>query len=207
MKTVKNNGLRFVEDQDEETSVWEQKKALRTRMRNLRSEIVNRDGKEGLLVENVLAVLSEMTGAGTKPSCFIYLSYSSEAPTDRLIETLLEKGYSVYCPRIEQGEMVAVTYGEDFSLSAYGIREPLGTLFDGSPDLAITPLLAADKQGNRLGYGGGYYDRYFKTHNKTLRIGYAFDAQLVERLPATQEDERLDMLVTEQKILRFSRTC
>ena len=155
--------LQFVEKSNE--SVAERQKLLRAYMKKRRAENENRDVKEDLLVENFFTVLErtrEMRTAGTRLCVFTYLSFSVEAGTDKLIQRLLERGDKVLCPRVEGKEMLAIEWGEDFSLSAFGIREPMGTPFDGNIDLIVTPLLAADRQGNRLGYGRGYYDTFFK---------------------------------------------
>ena len=138
----------FVEKR--ESSAAERKASLRTYMKRRRGENENRDIKESLLVENFFA-----GGFAEKESFFVYLSFSSEAPTDKLIARLTAAGKRIYAPRAEGKEMAAVPLGEDFSLSPYGIREPLGSPWAGSIDVAVVPLLAADEQGNRLGYGGG----------------------------------------------------
>ena len=166
----------------------------------------NRDGKEECLIENLYKALSLQTdGAGTGLTFFVYLSFSREAPTDKLIESLLSDGYRVCCPRIQNKEMVAVEYGDDFTLSAFGVREPTGEVYDGNVDFAIVPLLAADRKGNRLGYGGGYYDKYLKG-TKARRIGFCYDCQLVQNVPVDEWDERLDVIVTENQILPVSKT-
>ncbi len=198
MNTTK---LRFVEG--EALTLTERKEGLRAYMKSRRADNENRDVKEELLCENVCSVLEDFVktgGAGTRRKVFIYLSFSSEAPTDKLIETLLEKGFSIYCPRIEEGKMQAAAYGEDFTLSAWGIREPLGELLQGEADFIITPLLAADERGNRLGYGKGYYDRYFAEHPKGVRIGYGYDFQILREVPCEDADERLDVLVTDKRV-------
>jgi 5-formyltetrahydrofolate cyclo-ligase len=98
--------------------------------------------------------------------------------------------------------MLAVPYGDDFPLSSYGIREPVGQAFLGEMDYIVTPLLAVDLSGNRLGYGGGYYDRYFKKHPKALRVGYCFDFQIVNEVYAEPWDEKIDYIVTDKQIIR-----
>ena len=74
------------------------------------------------------------------------------------------------------------------------------------PEILIVPLVAFDAGGNRLGYGGGFYDRTLaglRARRATLAIGFAFDAQQAERLPLEPTDERLDMVVTESRVLEF----
>lgn len=107
-------------------SVSERKASLRSYMKKRRGENENRDVKEALLLENFLK-----SGAAERESFFVYMSFSSEAPTDKLIAYLLAQNKRVYCPRTEGGEIVPVEYGEDFSLSPYGIREPLGKAYEG----------------------------------------------------------------------------
>ena len=192
--------LRFAEDESIK-SVIERKKALRIRMKERRANNENRDVKEILLAENVLAVLEKLNGDRDKKKVFCYLSYSAEAPTDGLIERLLEQGYEVYCPRVEGKEMQVVAYGEDFTISSWGIREPVGEPFEGKIDYAIVPFLAVDKQGNRLGYGGGYYDRYFERNPNTLRIAYGFDFQIQKEVPTEETDKKMNCIVTDKQVL------
>ncbi len=209
---MNTNKLRFVEDTSTaQTSVAERKKAMRRRMKERRADNENRDVKETLLTENCLALLnsllqiSKLNKGQEQPSCFVYLSFSSEAPTDKLIENLLSAGVRVYCPRVEGKQMQAVAYGEDFSLSAYGIREPLGEPFEGEIDAVIVPLLAVDTQGNRLGYGGGYYDGFLRKHTQAKRIAYCFDFQVETQVPAEEWDEKMQYIVTDKRVLQVEK--
>lgn len=156
--------------------------------------------KEERLIENFYKAVFEKTGgAGMKLSFFIYLSFFLEAPTDGLIERLLRDGHKVYCPRMENGELVAVEYGGEMTLSSYGIREPEGPSYDGKIDIAVVPFLAVDKQGNRVGYGGGYYDRYLKRSPAT-RVAYGYDFQVVSVVPCEEWDEKMHLIVTDERI-------
>jgi 5-formyltetrahydrofolate cyclo-ligase len=76
------------------------------------------------------------------------------------------------------------------------------------PELLITPLVAFDRQGYRLGYGGGYYDRSFaelRRKRTTWGIGFAYAGQEVKAVPREATDQQLDALVTQTEILRFDR--
>lgn len=191
--------LRFADV--EASSIQEQKARLRAYMKGKRAENTNRDVKEQRLIEHFYqAVFNQTSGAGTSLNIFIYLSFLREAPTDQLIERLRADGHKIYCPRIENGEMYAVEYGEDFSLSDYGIREPIGISFHGKIDVAVIPFLAVDKQGNRLGYGGGYYDRYLKT-STAKRVAFGYDFQIANAVPFEEWDEKMDVIVTDERIL------
>lgn len=76
------------------------------------------------------------------------------------------------------------------------------------PEILIVPLVAFDAAGGRLGYGGGFYDRtleQLRRRGPRLAIGFAFDGQETDRLPLEPTDQPLDMLVTESRVLTFSR--
>jgi len=76
------------------------------------------------------------------------------------------------------------------------------------PEILVVPLVAFDARGGRLGYGGGFYDRtleLLRSKRATLAIGFAFDAQEADELPLEPTDQPLDMMVTESRILQFSR--
>lgn len=197
------NKLHFVE-KDEKTA-REKKKDLRLYAKEKRAIVDNRDAKETCLIRRLYqAVFSKMEGAGTSLRFFIYLSFSREAPTDKLIESLLLDGHKVYCPKIENSEMTAVEYGEDFTLSEYGIREPVGEAYQGELDVIVLPVLAVDRLGNRLGYGGGYYDRYVKG-KKAKRIAYCYECQVVKSVPFEEWDEQVDMIVTDENIYKIEK--
>ena len=204
------NKLRFVETPS--CSLEESKNTLREYAKKRRANNENRDLKEALLIKNFFKIFGALQeeilqkeGAGTHLNVFTYLSYSLEAPTDKLIDGLLAKGVKVFCPRIQDTFLQAVEYGEDFALNRFGIREPLGEPTTEEMHIVILPLLAVDKSGNRLGYGGGYYDRYLQQHNHAIRIGYCYDFQIVNHVPSTSLDERLDLIVTERRILSPNR--
>lgn len=198
------NNLRFVENEQpqSEQDVRESKKRLRAYMKARRGENENRDVKESLLLDNAFSALQEKgLGTGTGKRVFVYLSFSSEAPTDKLIERLIEQGWQVYCPRIGDKKMSAVEYGEDFTLSTFGVREPLGEAYDGDMDVAIVPMIAVDEQGRRLGYGGGYYDRYLGAHPETLLLAYGFDFQILRQVPTETHDIKMDGIITDKRIV------
>ncbi len=89
----------------------------------------------------------------------------------------------------------------------FGAKVPeVDDYFD--PEILIVPLVAFDAAGNRLGYGGGFYDRTLerlRARRATLAIGFAFDAQEAEGLPLEPTDQPLDMIVTESRVLDFKR--
>ena len=98
-------------------SVEQKKSSLRAYMKRRRGENENRDVKENGLVENFFS-----TRAMEKESFFVYLSYSSEAPTDKLISRLLKAGKTVYAPRVEGRDMEAVLFGRFHSVRTRDTR-------------------------------------------------------------------------------------
>ena len=190
--------LRFVDDEKE--NVAERKASLRAYMKELRAGIDNKDVKAEQATRNAIEYLEKKRKENGGDIVFVYQSFSTEMDTDMLISQLQEKGFRVYCPKIENKVMYAVALGEDFTISKFGIREPIGDKLLTSPHYVITPLLAVDKQGNRLGYGKGYYDGYFARYPNALRIGYAFDRQVIRQVPTEHTDIQLQTLITETDV-------
>ncbi len=202
------NTRKFTFVEEENISIDERKKQLRSYAKTKRASVVNRDVKETLLNENFDAayhtLFGESIGAGTRRTVFVYISFSSEAPTHTLIERLLGLGYMVVVPRVEGKQMVAVEVrmdSEDFQRSDFGVLEPLGRAYDGEIHLAVIPFLAVDKQGNRLGYGGGYYDKFLQAHPQTKRMAYGFACQVLQSVPSGALDEKMQCVVTEDNVV------
>jgi len=89
----------------------------------------------------------------------------------------------------------------------FGLCEPPASAAEVVPDVLLVPLLACDREGYRIGYGGGYYDltlRALRARQEVLAIGVGYAAQRIERLPHDGHDERLDWLVTEEGAEPFS---
>lgn len=100
--------------------------------------------------------------------------------------------------------MRAWTIGDAFKEGQWGIREPLPEAPEVLPDIALVPLAAFDRAGQRIGYGAGYYDMTLaslRAKKKVVAIGIAFAVQEVPHVPATERDERLDFVLTEKEII------
>ena len=100
--------------------------------------------------------------------------------------------------------MVAVEHSEELTLSSYGIREPVGDSYEGNIDFAVIPFLAVDKQGNRLGYGKGYYDKFLK-NSKAKRVAYGYGFQVLNSVPHEEWDEKMDIIVTDEEIIKVEQ--
>jgi 5-formyltetrahydrofolate cyclo-ligase len=186
-----------------------EKRRVRERVLALRDAMPEgeRDAAGRAIVERLLS-LPELTRAKT---VMVFWSFGSEIDTPPLLTGLHERGARVALPRIVERDLEARTYapGDPVSLTSFGAAEPS----DGEAvppeevDVIVTPGVAFDRRGMRVGYGGGYYDRFFaRTRADAVRVGAGYSAQLVEEpLPAAAFDLPLDLLVTEAETLRFAR--
>ncbi len=145
----------------------------------------------------------------------IYLSNDSELDTGPLINALWQAGKQLYLPVLHPftaGNLLFIEYQPETGLlpNRFGINEPELQCHKIRPvaelDLILTPLVAFDKQGNRLGMGGGFYDRTlasWRNKPQPLIAGIAHDCQQVEHLPAESWDVPLPVILTPQKIWQF----
>lgn len=141
----------------------------------------------------------------------MYLAIPNEADCCDAIAAAWQQGKTVIVPKIswEHKEMVAVQIDSleaDFSTEVSGLRNPI----DGVPvpfgqiDLVVTPALAYDRSGNRLGRGGAYYDRFFASDElKASRCGFAFSEQFIESIPVENHDQMVHFLVTDSEVITF----
>ncbi len=138
-------------------------------------------------------------------SVFVYVSTKYEINTIAIIENALETGKNVCVPLCgKNGEMSArqITSMETLSKGQYGIPEPpLSSKMVERPELILVPALSCDMMGYRLGYGGGYYDRFMQ-RVKAECMALCAESRLVERLPHDGFDKRCGWVVTERQVLR-----
>ncbi|GAW40463.1 5-formyltetrahydrofolate cyclo-ligase family protein [Brevundimonas sp. SH203] len=131
----------------------------------------------------------------------LYRAMGSELDADALAMTLEAEGRRLCLPVVVQRDAPmqfrAWAPGEPLELDAAGCPAPLPLAEVVDPDLILTPLLAFDRFGGRLGQGGGYYDRTFAERPDALRIGFAYAGQGVERLTLEDHDVRLHGVLTE----------
>ncbi len=157
----------------------------------------------------VCAKLLEIIEGNEAKNIFAYIAVGSEVSLENLVKTLekSEGKYSVSFPgAMKNGEMKALRplSESDFKLSAHGIKAPAEerstAVKPEELDIILVPLLLFDADKNRLGQGGGYYDRYLPKAKSALKIGVAFEAQRYAKLPHEPHDFPLDIIVTEDKL-------
>ena len=138
---------------------------------------------------------------------FIYVSYNQEVDTFILLEECLKDGKNVYAPRVTsrtEMEFYRILSRNDLVRGYMGIMEP-GELCEKSgiyEGLFIMPGLAFDKDFHRIGYGGGFYDRYLARDNCFIKAALCFDFQLLESVPFEEYDLKPDIIVTENRLIR-----
>lgn len=158
------------------------------------------------LGEMILGRLLALPPLDEAETVSLFASFGSEVPTEPVIDRLVDEGHRIALPRVEGTEIVLVAYrpGDPMERAAYGALEPTGNdrLAPEAVDLIVTPGVAFDPGGHRLGYGGGFYDRLLRRSSAdALRIGLAFEVQVVDVVPHGPADEIVDAVVTERRTL------
>lgn len=146
----------------------------------------------------IIAKLKEHPRFVAAHTIMLYHSLPDEVDTRRLIAGIKDK--TIVLPRVtgeREMELRLYTGPDDLQQGAYGIMEPCGPLFTRYCDiqLAVIPGMAFDKNGNRLGRGKGYYDRFLPQLNKVYKIGICFDFQLVETVMTEPTDIPMDEVI------------
>lgn len=172
-----------------------EKTEARSIFRTLRKELKNAE-KDDKITKFALDAF------GAYESFFVYISIGTEVGTERIIEELKKRGKKICVPRVFDKEMRSVRLSDKLHTGAFGILEPQGDTEE-TCAVAFTPMLAADKAGYRLGYGGGFYDKYFSGHETVLRVGLSYEGQLTDELYHEKTDMKLDAVVTENGIKYF----
>ena len=147
-----------------------------------------------------------------RQSIFVYVSFRSEVATFDLIDVLIDMGKRVIVPitRVREKRLDAIHItnpATDLQPGYCMIPEPMEELCrtnQVAPEEIETILLPGsvfDERGGRFGYGGGYYDRFLARNPAAMRIGLAFDLQIIDKAPLSAHDQILDLVVTETRII------
>lgn len=128
---------------------------------------------------------------------YCYSSINNEVSLDELIKDIFSKGKILALPKVIDNDLVfyEVDNFDKLQPGYYNILEPVDCKEASEPDLIITPGVAFTKAGNRLGYGGGYYDRFFERYPDVYKIGVAFDFQILDGIPIEEHDFILDEII------------
>jgi len=161
-----------------------------------------RSMKSRIIVERVLALVGSYT------TVMAYASKEPEVETMLLLSSLMDQGKKLVLPIIQTKDRTLrlsyVASPSSLTPSTFGVPEPIGCEDPAevtTVDIVIVPLIGFDRQGNRIGYGAGYYDRFFSDHPDIPSIGMAFSVQECPLIPTERFDHRLDYIVTERETL------
>ena len=137
-----------------------------------------------------------------------FMPLKSEINPLPLMQRLAEQGARLALPAIAGRSkpltMRAWHFGVALDRGQWGIREPKADAPEVEPDILLVPLLAFDRVGFRIGYGAGYYDmtvRRLRGLKAVTAVGIAFASQEVPKIPTTERDERLDLVLTEREVI------
>jgi 5-formyltetrahydrofolate cyclo-ligase len=180
------------------------KMALRTelkqRRRNLSAE-QRRDYSEQIAQR--LYGLPEYQAAA---SVFTYISYATEVQTHEIIKRLLLEKPIVTVPRIVDSDYMQAhrfVSWESCQPDAMGILSPQeNDIYTDKTDLVLTPGLGFTLQGQRIGFGAGYYDKWFNNNEIGCSVALAFETQLVDNIPVEETDIPVDIIITEKRVIR-----
>lgn len=176
------------------------KVALRKQMKKLKSELSEQEKLDAEI--NALNLLSKCAVFQQAKSVLVYNALPDEIRTQRLLETW-GKSKNLFLPRVNGDDLDILAYSKDFvQKGAFDIYEPVGEeLHDiAEMDLIIVPGVAFDLKGNRLGRGKGYYDKLL-CKATCPKLGYIYDLQLLEQIPAEQHDIPMNFIVTDKRII------
>ena len=135
-----------------------------------------------------------------------YYPVKSEIDDLDLLKKFENKNYTISLPVIKRNfnmDYYKWSFSDQLKINKYGIHEPENKKII-YPDILFIPLVAFDKNLNRLGYGGGYYDRLIKkfSKKKITKIGLAFSDQEIDKVPINAYDQKLDYIVTNKYIIK-----
>ena len=192
------------------------KKELRKRILELRGALSpkERHDKSICIAQQVL----ELECFKTCNKILLYMPVRSEVETQGIYQAAQRLGKKIYYPRVngQQMEFYLINEMTEFDISAFGIKEPKPTiafeLNDEDEVLIIVPGVVFDRRGNRIGYGGGYYDKYLhwmehvSARGKISKVAVAYACQIVEDGLIKNEvhDVQTDYIITEEVNERIS---
>ena len=185
----------------------EEKNSLRIRMKEKRKQY----SKEEQLsdAEKIVKQLITIPEIHREQRLLLYSAKTPELSLDLFMKWCLDNQKEIYFPRVcgEEMDFFRIQSREDFRLGYFGILEPKEycQIFSGQRAICLVPGVAFDKKGNRIGYGRGSYDRYFRRNQEKQmkKLGISYDFQLVDEIESEDFDEKLDGLVTPTGVMTF----
>lgn len=175
------------------------KTSLRTKYKSIRQNIKNKDEQNYLIFQQII----NNSKINQSELILIYLSFNDEVDTQPIINHFI-KSKKIAVPKINGSEMefYYINKNAKFQKNKFGIQEPITNdkVLDFQNSVCFTPGLCFDKNGNRLGYGRGFYDK-FLNQNKTYSIGLCYSECFVSHLPHTKFDHKMNQIITPIKTI------
>ncbi|MBQ8892502.1 MAG: 5-formyltetrahydrofolate cyclo-ligase [Bacilli bacterium] len=172
------------------------KNKLREIVKNRRKNIVDKEQKESIITYKILNNYNVLNCN----NILVYISTHCEVSMINLINELFKLKKNVYVPKVIGKDMkfYKIESFDNLLKSSFGILEPInGVEYNYNlGDVVIVPGLLFDKYNNRIGYGGGYYDKFLKDKNM-YKIGVCFREFYVEKIECESHDIKMDLVVTE----------
>ena len=150
----------------------------------------------------ILATLEEQNFFESSEKIFIYVGFGSEITTETFIKKWINKK-QIFVPKIENGKMnlIRLKSWDELAPGHFGVLEPTSSdYYEGKIDLVVTPSIVFDNNGYRLGYGKGYYDKYFSSREYDISVGLSYHKLLQDNVPKEDHDIKVDVIITEEKI-------
>jgi 5-formyltetrahydrofolate cyclo-ligase len=193
---------------------------LREKLRRARLELSSgcqREAGQAVAASGLEAVRAlvhprpHLAGPPAQTPIALYAPLSGELDCLPLLHRLAAAGYPTLLP-VTQGKAKPLRFhlwrpGDGLVAGPYGLKHPRPDALELTPKIIFAPLLGFDGQGGRLGYGGGYYDAtlaQLRRVEKILAGGLAFSFQKIDAIPLEAHDQRLDFVLTEEKLLDFN---
>jgi 5-formyltetrahydrofolate cyclo-ligase len=136
-----------------------------------------------------------------------YYPHQNEVNLLPLLNELKNEGKTVLLPKVNGGFIVPVLVKDlqNLKKGKFSILEPEGKIFSKEKiDVIFVPAIVFDKQGHRIGFGKGYYDRFLKD-TKSIKVGVAYDFQIVDEIPFEEHDVPVDFVITPTKIIKTKK--
>lgn len=186
----------------------EEKKVLRNKILEIRDSLNNNE-KE-LMDNKIFNELINTDLYKRSINIFIYISFSNEINTRNIIEKAFKDKKNVFIPKVHKDDklMKAIKLNsiDELKKNSMGILEPIDDsnyIEKENIDLIVVPGVVFDKECNRIGYGGGYYDRYLKDiKSKKNKIALAYDLQIVDKIESEVHDIKVDYIITNTRALK-----
>ena len=176
----------------------ESKKAIRDQMA-LQRDTLSQDVRQryaNWINEQLWKIVEE----GGHKIIHSYYPFRSEIDITSFLEKCLQSSITIVCPKtLKDGnlEHLQLTQISDISIGKYNTPFPATQKkYEGKYDMIIVPGLAFSTSGIRLGYGGGYYDRFLAAHSEAIKIAPAYPFQIIENLPFETHDEQVDLVLS-----------